>query len=92
VQSESAGEAVDGLEGTVGAKLLRRDGESRVVVNFHGVSIRLCLIFYLVSFFALFVRGISGVSGTIFSLFSIDFFPSSYCCSIFYLNPPIHHL
>jgi hypothetical protein len=28
----------DGLEGTVGLKLLKRDAKSRVVVNFHGVS------------------------------------------------------
>lgn len=38
VQAVNSGEVVDGLEGTVGAKLLKRDVESRVVVNFHGVS------------------------------------------------------
>jgi hypothetical protein len=37
-QAVTTGETVDGLEGTVGAKLLKRDPESRVVVNFHGVS------------------------------------------------------
>lgn len=37
-QAATSGEVVDGLEGTVGAKLLKRDVESRVVVNFHGVS------------------------------------------------------
>ncbi|KAH4041947.1 hypothetical protein HBH70_006440 [Parastagonospora nodorum] len=35
-QAATSGEVVDGLEGTVGAKLLKRDAESRVVVNFHG--------------------------------------------------------
>jgi pimeloyl-ACP methyl ester carboxylesterase len=39
VQAVMTGEVVEGLEGTVGAKLLRADGEARVVVNFHGVSI-----------------------------------------------------
>jgi hypothetical protein len=44
----TTGEVSDGLEGTVGAKLLKRDSESRVVVNFHGVSpstafVSLCL-------------------------------------------------
>jgi hypothetical protein len=38
VQAVTTGEVVDGLEGTVGAKLLKRDVEGRVVVNFHGVS------------------------------------------------------
>ncbi|KAF2867191.1 Alpha/Beta hydrolase protein [Massariosphaeria phaeospora] len=35
-KSGRGGHVVDGLEGTVGAKLLRRDAKSRVVVNFHG--------------------------------------------------------
>lgn len=35
----TTGEAVEELKGTLGEKLLRRDGESRVVVNFHGVSL-----------------------------------------------------
>jgi hypothetical protein len=38
VQAVTTGEVVDSLEQTVGAKLLRRDAESKVVVNFHGVS------------------------------------------------------
>ncbi|KAF2823552.1 alpha/beta-hydrolase [Ophiobolus disseminans] len=36
VQAVTTGEVVDELESTVGAKLLKRDAESRVVVNFHG--------------------------------------------------------
>ncbi|KAL5119544.1 hypothetical protein ACEQ8H_002609 [Pleosporales sp. CAS-2024a] len=36
VQASSTGEIAHGLEGTVGAKLLKRDGESKLVVNFHG--------------------------------------------------------
>ncbi|KAH7078461.1 Alpha/Beta hydrolase protein [Paraphoma chrysanthemicola] len=36
VQATVPGEVAEELEGTVGAKLLKRDGESRVVVNFHG--------------------------------------------------------
>ena len=39
VSAVTAGETVEGLKGTVGEKLMRRDGESRVVVNFHGVSL-----------------------------------------------------
>jgi hypothetical protein len=39
IKAVTTGEVVDGLEGTVGAKLLKRDVESRVVVNFHGVSL-----------------------------------------------------
>jgi hypothetical protein len=46
VKAVNTGEVTDGLEGTVGAKLLRRDPESRVVVNFHGVS-----LYSLVSYF-----------------------------------------
>jgi hypothetical protein len=38
VQAVTTGEVVDSLEQTVGAKLLRRDADSKVVVNFHGVS------------------------------------------------------
>jgi hypothetical protein len=38
IQVTSSGEVTEGLEGTVAAKLLKRDPESRVVVNFHGVS------------------------------------------------------
>lgn len=38
VQASTTGEVVDDLESTVGAKLLKRDPESRIVVNFHGVS------------------------------------------------------
>lgn len=34
----TTGEIVDELKGTMGEKLLRADPESRVVVNFHGVS------------------------------------------------------
>ena len=41
VHGYTAGEIVDGLEGTVGGKVLVGDGESRVVVNFHGVSVPL---------------------------------------------------
>ncbi|KAH8723958.1 Alpha/Beta hydrolase protein [Phaeosphaeriaceae sp. PMI808] len=36
VQAVTSGEVVDGLEGTMAAKLLKRDVESKVVVNFHG--------------------------------------------------------
>ncbi|KAL7779486.1 hypothetical protein CFE70_008990 [Pyrenophora teres f. teres 0-1] len=32
----TAGTTVEGLKGTVGEKLMRRDAETRVVVNFHG--------------------------------------------------------
>jgi hypothetical protein len=39
VKAVTTGVVADGLEGTVGAKLLKRDAESRVVVNFHGVSL-----------------------------------------------------
>jgi hypothetical protein len=51
VKAVTTGEVTDGLEGTVGAKLLKRDPESKVVVNFHGVSLIFffCLMFYLVS-------------------------------------------
>jgi hypothetical protein len=48
VKAVTTGEVVDGLDGTVGAKLLKRDAESKVVVNFHGVSLlsqRFCLSF-----------------------------------------------
>jgi hypothetical protein len=57
VKAVTTGEVTDGLEGTVGAKLLKRDPESRVVVNFHGVSLIffLYLMFYLVSEFLLVV-------------------------------------
>jgi pimeloyl-ACP methyl ester carboxylesterase len=41
----TTGEVVDELKGTVGEKLLRADPESRVVVNFHGVSRPLCIEF-----------------------------------------------
>lgn len=34
----TTGEVADELEGTMSEKLLRADPESRVVVNFHGVS------------------------------------------------------
>ncbi|KAF1833822.1 hypothetical protein BDW02DRAFT_551808 [Decorospora gaudefroyi] len=34
--ADTVGEVVEGLKGTVGEKLWRRDGESRAVVNFHG--------------------------------------------------------
>jgi hypothetical protein len=37
VQKVTSGEVVDGLEGTVGKRLMKKEGE-RVVVNFHGVS------------------------------------------------------
>jgi hypothetical protein len=36
--ASTAREIVEGLKGTVGEKLLSMDKESRVVVNFHGVS------------------------------------------------------
>ncbi|KAF2032303.1 hypothetical protein EK21DRAFT_99168 [Setomelanomma holmii] len=36
VQAASPGEVADDLERTVGARLLNRDVESRIVVNFHG--------------------------------------------------------
>ncbi|PZD46735.1 hypothetical protein A1F97_00510 [Pyrenophora tritici-repentis] len=36
VSAATAGETVEGLKGTVGEKLMRRDVETRVVVNFHG--------------------------------------------------------
>jgi hypothetical protein len=39
IKAVTTGEVVDGLEGTVGAKLLKMDVESRIVVNFHGVSL-----------------------------------------------------
>ena len=45
VAAVTTGEVVDDLRGTVGEKLLRRDKESRVVVNFHGVS---CGVFIFV--------------------------------------------
>jgi hypothetical protein len=50
-QAATTGEIVDGLEGTVGAKLLKRDPESRVVVNFHGVSSSILILFWVSSFF-----------------------------------------
>ena len=34
----AVGQTVDGLKGTVGEKLMSRDIDTRVVVNFHGVS------------------------------------------------------
>ena len=40
----AVGQTVDGLKGTVGEKLMSRDVDTRVVINFHGVS-----IFYFVS-------------------------------------------
>jgi hypothetical protein len=58
-QAATSGEVVDGLEGTVGAKLLKRDAESRVVVNFHGVSLFLifsCFLFSASSFCSPIVR------------------------------------
>ena len=39
VSAPTAGETVEELKGTVGEKLMRRDAETRVVVNFHGVSL-----------------------------------------------------
>ncbi|KAF1941561.1 hypothetical protein EJ02DRAFT_434719 [Clathrospora elynae] len=36
VTAPNAGDTVEELKGTVGERLMRRDGESRVVVNFHG--------------------------------------------------------
>lgn len=39
VQAVTTGEVMEELESTVGAKLMKKDPESRVVVNFHGVSI-----------------------------------------------------
>lgn len=45
VQAVTTGEVVDELESTVGAKLLKKDAESRVVVNFHGVSILFFCVF-----------------------------------------------
>lgn len=59
VMAASMDEISDGLKGTVGEKLLSRDVDSRVVVNFHGVSLLvqvfpkspffICLGFFLVS-------------------------------------------
>jgi hypothetical protein len=40
----TTGEIVDELKGTMGEKLLRADPESRVVVNFHGVSLPVCVV------------------------------------------------
>lgn len=34
----TTGEVVDELKGTFGEKLLRKNADSRLVVNFHGVS------------------------------------------------------
>jgi hypothetical protein len=34
----TVGEVVEELKGTIGEKIMRRDVDSRVVVNFHGVS------------------------------------------------------
>jgi hypothetical protein len=42
--ASSARDVVEELKGTVGEKLLRMDKESRVVINFHGVS---PLLFFL---------------------------------------------
>ncbi|RMZ72279.1 alpha beta-hydrolase [Pyrenophora seminiperda CCB06] len=39
VSAATVGETVEGLKGTVGENLMSMDRESRVVVNFHGVSI-----------------------------------------------------
>ncbi|KAF1842357.1 alpha/beta-hydrolase [Cucurbitaria berberidis CBS 394.84] len=36
VKAATTGEVFEELKGTVGEKLMRRDGDSRVVVNFHG--------------------------------------------------------
>jgi hypothetical protein len=74
VKAVTTGEVTDGLEGTVGAKLLKRDPESKVVVNFHGVSLIFffCLMFYLVSELLLIIvlRGFPSLS-FLFSLPSI---------------------
>lgn len=40
----TTGEVVDELKGTLGEKLLRADPDSRVVVNFHGVSRVVCTV------------------------------------------------
>ena len=40
----TTGEILDELKGTMGEKLLRADPESRVVVNFHGVSLPVCVM------------------------------------------------
>lgn len=50
VMAARPGEVVDELKGTLGERLLRRDTESRVVVNFHGVSSFLLCVFLLVSY------------------------------------------
>lgn len=34
----AVGETVEELKGTLGEKLMRMDAESKVVINFHGVS------------------------------------------------------
>lgn len=39
IATTTTGEVVEELGKTVGAKLLKRDVDSKVVVNFHGVSI-----------------------------------------------------
>jgi hypothetical protein len=74
VQATTTGDVVDGLEGTVGAKLLRRDAESRVVVNFHGVSLSFMFLSVMSSFLLL----SSLCSQTLYGLLL------SYCCCRIY--------
>jgi hypothetical protein len=76
VQAVTTGEVVDELERTVGAKLLRSDGESRVVVNFHGVSTFSCLLLCFGLFF--FFLSLWKMLGRYFSLsFHVILFPIS---------------
>jgi hypothetical protein len=79
VKAVTTGEVTDGLEGTVGAKLLKRDPESKVVVNFHGVSFifYLCLMFYL-------------VSGFLWSLYSAVFRVCRFSFLVVYQKPQAH--
>jgi hypothetical protein len=58
VQAVTTGEVVDGLEGTVGAKLLKRDVDGRVVVNFHGVSLFFYIMFFHVILFSVSARSL----------------------------------
>jgi hypothetical protein len=58
VQAVTTGEVVDGLEGTVGAKLLKRDVDGRVVVNFHGVSLFFYIMFFRVILFSVSARSL----------------------------------
>jgi len=56
----AVGQVVEELKGTVGEKLMSRDVDTRIVINFHGVSLSFLFNFlrllYLDFFHALFTR------------------------------------